>query len=189
MRVRDHIVLATVGAALLAPWLGPRRTAAAWAGSVLIDIDHYIWFVANEGRLDPIAALSFFNEAQPPPATNVRIFHGPVALGAMAALSIRWKALWPVTLGMAAHVAADRYHDARLSRVRAAVLRRDGFTCQECGVRDETVTAHMARQPRVMPSYKPGNFVALCGTCHAAALGARAPVESRRVRRLVLTRA
>src|SRR5215469_1551742 len=168
MRVRDHMLLSTVGAALLYPWFG-RRVAAGWAGSVLIDVDHYLWFVANEKRLDPVAAVQFFNESQPPPATNVRWFHSPVALGIVGALSLKSRALRPVFLGMAAHVALDTYHDARMERVRKQVLRRDSYTCQECGARGDTVTAHTARQPALLPSYRLSNYVTLCVDCHADA--------------------
>ena len=169
MRVRDHIAISTAAAAVLLPFVGKKNVALGWAGSILIDADHYLWFVANERRIDPVAAVNFFNEAQPPPATNVRWFHHPVVLAGVAAAAVKRRSLLPVAIGMAAHAALDIYHDARLQRVRAAVLRRDGYRCQECGVRDETVTAHTARQPQVLPSYKLSNYVALCGPCHTAA--------------------
>jgi hypothetical protein len=185
VRVRDHLALSTAGAALLYPWFG-RRVLSGWAASILIDVDHYLWFVANERRLDPGAALRFFNEAQPPPATNVRFLHTPVAMAVVAALSTRWRGLRPVAVGMAAHAALDAYHDARMDRVRAAALCRDNFTCQECGAQDDSVTAHTARQPSLLPSYKESNFVALCGPCHAAAHATPNRRTRRQGRRMVL---
>lgn len=189
MRVRDHVVLSTAAAALLYPFVGARHVAPAWAASILIDADHYLWFVAHKRRLDPVAAVQFFNEAQPAPASNVRWFHSPVALSIAAALAARRKALFPVALGMAAHVAVDIYHDARLARARAEALHRDGNRCQACGVQDETVTAHTRRQPRLLPSYKVSNFVALCGPCHAAAHNQRPGTEPERLRRAAGRRA
>jgi hypothetical protein len=168
LRVRDHIALSTAAATLLFPLFG-KRVAPAWAASILIDSDHYLWFVANERRLDPVAALHFFNEAQPPPASSVRWFHSPVALAIAAAASAKRRSLLAVALGMAAHVALDVYHESRMKRVQAAALRRDDYRCQECGATDETVTVHTRSQPMVLPSYKVGNFVALCGPCHVAA--------------------
>ena len=168
MRVRDHIALSTAAAALLFPFFG-KRVVPAWAASILIDADHYLWFVANERRVDPVAAVEFFNEAQPPPATNVRWFHSPVALSIVAALATRRRSLLPVAIGMAAHAAVDVYHDARMNRVKERALRRDGYRCQECGAQDETVTAHTKSQPLLLPSYDGSNFVALCGPCHRAA--------------------
>lgn len=170
------MVLSTVGAALLFPWFG-RKVVPAWAASILIDADHYLWFVANERQVDPVAAVRFFNEAQPPPASTVRFFHTPVALSIVAALGVRRRALLPVALGMAAHVAIDTYHDARMNRARARALRRDGYTCQECGTRDDTVTAHTKGQPWLLPSYNVSNFVALCGPCHEAAHSRRPGIE------------
>ena len=180
MRVRDHIALSTAAAALLFPVFG-KRVATAWAASILIDADHYLWFVANERRVDPVAAVEFFNEAQPPPATNVRWFHSPVALGIVAALATRRRSLLPVAIGMAAHAAVDVYHDARMNRVKEAALRRDGYRCQECGAQDETVTAHTKSQPALLPSYRVSNFVALCGPCHLAAHGKPPAAQSRRL--------
>ena len=183
MRVRDHIALSTAAATLLFPFFG-KPVAPAWAASILIDTDHYLWFVANERRLDPVAAVQFFNEAQPPPATNVRWFHSPLALSVVAVVAARRRALLPVAIGMAAHVAVDVYHDARMKRAKEAALRRDGFRCQECGAQDDTVTAHTRTQPAVLPSYKVSNFVALCGTCHVAAHQKVPAAASQRLRRV-----
>lgn len=172
MRVRDHIALSTAAAALMFPLVG-KHVAPAWAASILIDSDHYFWFVKNERRVHPLAAVRFFNEAQPAPTSNVRWFHSPVALTAVAALAAWRRSLFPVAVGMAAHVVVDTYHDARMKRVRDAVLHRDAYRCQECGAKDDTVTVHTRRQPMLLPSYEPRNFVALCGRCHEAAHRAR----------------
>ena len=188
MRVRDHIALSTAAAALLYPFVG-KRAALAWGASILIDVDHYLWFVANERRLDPVAALQFFNAAHPPPASNVRWLHSPVALAGAAVAAAKRRALLPAALGMAAHVAVDIYHDSRMKRAQAAALVRDGYRCQECGAKDETVTAHTRSQPVLLPSYKVGNFVALCGPCHVAAHQLDTRRHPRRLTRVAGSRA
>jgi hypothetical protein len=137
-----------------------------WAASLLIDIDHYAWFVINRRRLDPLAAVRFFNQAEPPEGAKVRFLHGPIVIGAIALLGTRWRSLYPVAAGMAAHAAIDAFNDGRLKGARLAALRRDGFRCQECGAADGTVKAHQARRRRLLPSYDPSDFVALCGRCH-----------------------
>lgn len=76
MRVRDHVAVSTAGAALLSPWLG-RGVLSPWASSILIDADHYLWFCLRQRRLNPVAAVRFFNGLirriiQPPASSTVR---------------------------------------------------------------------------------------------------------------------
>ena len=168
MRVRDHFALSTAGAALLYPWFG-RRVLRAWAASILIDADHYVWFAVRHRNLNPVAGVRFFNEEQAPAHPATRLLHSPVALGTVLLMSTRRRALLPVALGMAAHVALDRYHEARLTDARAAALDRDRFTCQVCGSQEPPIGVHLERQPWLFPSYRSDNLVTLCATCHEAA--------------------
>jgi hypothetical protein len=167
MRVRDHVALSTLGAALLCPWRG-KDAAGLWAGGVLIDVDHYLWFCVRHRRVSAPAAVQFFNEAHPPQHRGTRLFHTPPALMVALLASLRWPVLRPAVLGTAAHIALDVGHDMRMNRVRAAVLERDGFLCQECGTRSEPMDAHVARQPWLLPSYSTQNLISLCGPCHEA---------------------
>ena len=168
MRVRDHVALSTAGAALLQPWVG-RGVFALWAGGVLIDADHYVWFCLHQRGLNPVAAVRFFNQADPPQQSATRAFHSPVALLASLVLGARRRALLPLALGMALHVALDAQHDTRMRRARAAALVRDGFACRACGTRARRVGTHLERQPTLLPSYRTQNLVSLCGRCHDAA--------------------
>jgi hypothetical protein len=168
MRVRDHIALSSVGAALLRPWLGS-DVLGLWAGSVLIDVDHYLWFCMRQRRGSALAAIKFFNEAHPPQHSATRVLHSPLALMAALVASLRWPGLRTAVFGMGAHVALDLAHDARMNRARAAVLERDDFLCQECGTRGEPMDVHLERQRWLMPSYGTENLVSLCGPCHEAA--------------------
>ena len=168
MRVRDHIVLSMAGAALLRPWV--RRGAAGLvAGGVLIDADHYAWFCLRYRRLNPMAAVRFFNEAHPPQHPGTRALHSPVALLVVLGAAARWPRLLPVALGMGLHIALDGQHEARMQRARAAALERDAFRCQACGSRPSHMDAHIRRQPWLLPSYATQNLVSLCRGCHEAA--------------------
>ncbi len=168
MRVRDHIAVSATGAALLHRCLD-RGALGFWAGGVLVDVDHYLWFGLREHRWSPLAAMRFFNEAQPPQHAATRALHNPVAPIALVLLAGRRPALLSLALGMALHLALDACHDARLDEARSVALRRDRFTCQSCGKSVANVSAHVRQQPWLLPSYKPQNLVALCGPCHEAA--------------------
>jgi hypothetical protein len=168
MRVRDHIALSTTGAALAQPWLRG-QAVGFWAGSVLIDADHYLWFCMREARWSPRAAMRFFGEANPPQHAATRVFHGPVAPVALLLSGVRRRALLWTGLGMLLHIALDAQHDVRMDKARAAALERDAFTCQACGTRAADVGTHLRSQPWLLPSYEAQNLVALCDPCHETA--------------------
>ncbi len=178
MRVRDHVALSTAGAALLYPFVG-RPVLGAWAASILIDMDHYLWFCWRERRLSPLAALSFFNQPDAPQHDATRVLHSPLAISLALLLGAGRKNIMPLAVGMAAHAAMDAYHEARLEKSRAAALRRDGFTCQACGARGPEVVAHLDSQPRLLPSYRAENLITLCTSCHRAAHARTLPPVSR----------
>jgi hypothetical protein len=167
VRVRDHLALSSAGAVLLYPrlrgaLLGP------WAASILIDVDHYLWFCLRQRRLNPLAAVRYFNQAQPQQHRQTRLLHSPVVLLGLLLLTRRRGAAWAL-LGMAFHVGLDAYDTARRGQARRAALARDGFTCQRCGAQGLGVVAHLWRQPCLLPSYRREHFTSLCGACHEAA--------------------
>jgi len=168
MRVRDHVALSTASAALLHPWLR-RNAIGLWAGSVLVDVDHYLWFCLNQRRWNPVAAIRFFNESDPPQDAATHALHTPVALLALLVASTRRRALLPVALGVALHLGLDLRHELRMDEARAEAIRRDDFTCQACGTRASHVGTHVRRQPWLLPSYDTQNLVSLCAPCHEAA--------------------
>ena len=181
MRVRDHLVVSTVGAALLCPWAG-RGVVTTWAASVLIDADHYFWFCLRQRRLSPSAAVRFFNEAEPPQHTATRLLHSPVLLLLVLLLGTRRRGARRLGLGMALHVAIDTYHEARMAKARAAALHRDAYSCQACGAQGSRVGVHLSQQPRLLPSYGTQNLIALCSGCHEAAHSHDAQAMSRYAR-------
>jgi hypothetical protein len=167
MRVRDHIALSTAGSALLSRRLG-RGGVSVWAGAVLIDVDHYVWFCLRERRLNLVSAVRYFNGAHTPRHAGTRGLHSPLALLAVLLLGARRPQLLAVALGMGLHVALDRFHETRMNQARAAALERDDHTCQMCGVRGAQVGTHLERQPWLLPSYSSRNLISLCPPCHRA---------------------
>lgn len=168
MRVRDHILISTASAALAVPFIG-RGAVSLWAGGVLIDADHYVWFCLRQRRLSLPAAVQFFSEAGPPQHPATRALHAPAALLLVFLLAQRQRRLLPVAVGMGLHVALDTHHLARMARARSAALARDGYSCQACGTATPPIGAHLWRQPRLLPSYQAQNLISLCTRCHQAA--------------------
>lgn len=175
MRVRDHVVLSTAAAVVLYPRLGT-SAFGAWAASILIDVDHYVWFAVRNRRLNPVSAIRSFNSAQSQEHAETRLLHHPAVLAALLLAGMRRRALLMPALGMAFHVGLDVYHRSRTSAARASALKRDHMTCQVCGSPAPWVVPHLWRQPDVLPSYRVEHFVTLCAQCHevAHARGVRA---------------
>jgi hypothetical protein len=168
------MALSTVGAVLLYPRLRG-AVLGPWAASILIDVDHYLWFCLRQRRLSPVAALRFFTQAQPPQHRQTRLLHSPVVLLGLlllgrlpSASTVRRTMAWALH-GMAFHVALDAYDTAWQRQARAAALARDGWTCQRCGAQGPEVVAHLWYQPCLLPSYRREHFTSLCGACHEAA--------------------
>jgi hypothetical protein len=168
VRVRDHVLIATAGAVLTAPLIG-RGALSLWAGGVLIDADHYVWFCLRQRRLSPMAAARFFNQADPPQHSATRALHAPAVLFLVFLLGFRQRRLLPAALGMALHAALDAWHVARMDRARYAALARDKYSCQVCGTGTPAAGAHLRCQPLLLPSYRVENLISLCGSCHEAA--------------------
>jgi hypothetical protein len=168
VRVRDHIALTTMGATLLYPRL--RGAALApWAVGILLDVDHYLWFCAHERTVSLKKAVRYFNQAQPPQHAGTRALHHPLVLPLLVALSVPWRGARLLLLGFVFHISLDIYHQIRLTGARRKTLRRDDFTCQQCGARGADVIAHLWRQPLLLPSYRIHHFISLCSRCHEAA--------------------
>ncbi len=168
MRVRDHLLLSTLAAAAIYQFMG-RKTLTPWAASVLIDVDHYAWYVMDHRTLSLTDAVRFFNQAQPPQHAGTRRLHSVDVLLALLVASFWWRPLRLVLLGLLFHVALDAVHNVRIEKARRLTLERDQHTCRRCGARDDTVVAHVWRQPMLLPSYRLDCLVSLCGPCHELA--------------------
>jgi len=153
---------------LVTPCIGP-GAIGLWAGGVLIDTDHYLWFCVCHRRLSPLAAVREFNQAHAPQHPATRFLHSPRTLLAVALLAALRPRLRPLATGMTLHVALDSYHEARMGLARAHAMERDDSSCQGCGAQGSDVGTHLRRQPWLLPSYEAGNLVSLCGRCHEIA--------------------
>lgn len=168
MRVRDHVAISTAASVALFPWLR-RAIFVCWVSSIMIDVDHYLFFSVHERTIDPRKAVRYFNQAQPAQHAGTRVLHHPLVLLLLFALLGRWRWARLMLLGMAFHVGIDVFHGTRLRAVRSVALRRDGQTCQRCGAQGTDIVAHMFRQPRLLPAYRPEDLICLCSACHERA--------------------
>lgn len=168
MRIRDHVILSSLGALALYPRLN-KKVLVPWATSILLDGDHYVWFCIHERRLNPWEAMRFFGQAQPPHHRNTRRLHSIDVLLTLLALGYPWRGARLLLLGALFHVVLDVLHETRMSDARRNALRRDHYVCQWCGTQDGTIVAHLWRQPALLPSYRMEHFVSLCQACHEAA--------------------
>jgi len=168
MRVRDHIAISTALAALLYPRLRG-RVAVAWAASILIDVDHYLWFVARHKRLSLATAARAFNSASAPTHAATRLLHNPAIVLTLLLLARRRRIAVLASAGMTFHMILDTYHRARMADAQAASLNRDRRTCRVCTAKKPDVVAHVWRQPTLLPSYRLDHFVTLCDHCHESA--------------------
>lgn len=63
------------------------------------------------------------------------------------------------------------YKNKKWQKKRAAILRRDGYLCQECrkyGRKTEAVTVHHIKHADTNPEliYTDSNLISLCNSCH-----------------------
>jgi hypothetical protein len=168
MRVRDHIFVSTVTATAASPWLGA-SALGLWAGAVLIDADHYVWYCLHNRCMNPVASVRYFNGADVTQDIATHALHSPIALIAALGLGVRKRSTLPIAVGMSLHVALDAQHRARMKSARTRALQRDRRSCRACGSRAPHVGTHLWHQPRLLPSYRTSDLVSLCAPCHEAA--------------------
>lgn len=108
-----HVGFTTPLAALIAWQAGPEPAACFAGGAVLIDLDHFIFYVLRTGRCNPVEMFAWYREndkkCTPESYYGLHIFHAaePFMLGAIAA------SYWPVIswllLGMGFHLLLDLF--------------------------------------------------------------------------------
>lgn len=167
LRVIEHLLIASAGAALAAPWAGD-AVVPALAASVLIDTDHYLWFVLSGKGGNLGSAVRYFNGPDVPESGSTRALHHPCVMLALGTCSVWRQQLRPIVIGMALHVLLDKHQRRRLRQARLAALRRDEFMCQRCRVRGVEMTAHQWRTTPLLTFPRSSQMITLCARCHWA---------------------
>ncbi|MBI2412310.1 MAG: hypothetical protein HYV24_03775 [Deltaproteobacteria bacterium] len=131
MRLKDHLILGGFASAVLYPALG-KDSALFFAGSVLIDIDHYLEYLFHNGFRDfGVTNMFRYHEALRdswgrPDFLNFEAFHTFEFVVAVlaASLLIGSAAIFALFMGLAFHIACDA---AFLLRLRIFRLRANSF--------------------------------------------------------------
>ncbi|MDQ2904963.1 MAG: hypothetical protein ABI456_16910 [Ktedonobacteraceae bacterium] len=171
MRVQEHIKLSTAAALVALPWL-KKDTWIPLSASVLIDVDHYLWYVATHRTLSLRAALRYFTQAHPTQRRATKLFHQPPLLMALALIATytRSKTLWLILAGFLFHVSLDTFHMSRIASLKHSLIVEARGCCPECGEPCDELQLHTVYSARSMFNrYRREHFVALCPACHERA--------------------
>lgn len=171
MRVQDHIKLSAAATAAALPWL-KKDAWIPFAASILIDVDHYLWFALVYRTLSLRDALRFYTQANPPRKPEMKLFHQPpfLALLLFIAVFTRSKWLWLIISGLLFHVSLDVIHGTQMSRIRRVLHEEARGTCSACGLTGAKLEIHTLRFSRhIIDRYNLAHYVALCPSCHEKA--------------------
>jgi hypothetical protein len=171
MRVQEHIKLSTAAAALALPWL-KQDVWIPLAASVLIDVDHYLWYSATRRSLNLRAAMRYFGQADPPQIPQQRLLHHPLVLSLLLVIAARTRSrtLWLMLVGLTFHVSLDVIHKTQMSSLKQSLSEQAQATCSTCGEPCEVLQLHTIHTARnIFAKYKPAYYVVLCPQCHEQA--------------------
>jgi hypothetical protein len=121
-------VAATAPLAALIAWQGtPAMAACFTCGAILIDLDHYIFYVLHTGRCNPVEMFSWYREndkrCTPGSYYGLHIFHTAEAFLITAVISWYMPLVLWLLLGMGYHLLLDLTwiyrHPVLSMRVRA----------------------------------------------------------------------
>jgi hypothetical protein len=171
MRTQEHIKISAIAATLALPWL-KGDIWIPFTSSVLIDVDHYAWYVISQRDLSLRGMARYFQQGKPPQRPEVRLLHQTPVVGCLLLLAMltRSRVLGLIVAGLLFHISLDRFHKAEMRHLQRSLNEQAHTTCPNCGQQDQVLQLHSVRKPRnLLDRYNQNNFVALCPSCHQKA--------------------
>ncbi|GHO54974.1 hypothetical protein KSD_11530 [Ktedonobacter sp. SOSP1-85] len=171
MRIQEHIKLSTAAALVAFPWL-KKDGWIPLASSVLIDVDHYLWYSVTQRTLSLRAAVRYFGQADPPQLPQARLLHHPLILGILLVVAVRTrsKLLWLILAGFLFHVSLDLVHATQMNNLKRTLSEQAQSICPECGQHYDGLQLHTIHfASNLLDRYNPQHFIVLCPTCHEEA--------------------
>lgn len=147
MRLEEHVAFSTAAALVALPWL-KEEIWLPYTASILIDVDHYLEFVAARRRLSLREALRYLRTPHRQRGPLPKPLHHPLTLSALAALAAltrqRW--LWLVLAGMLFHVSLDACNNELVRGIQRQLQREAAGRCPGCARQVSRLELH-ARRP------------------------------------------
>jgi hypothetical protein len=111
MTLTQHLAVTGVAAAALSPFLNGEEILLFSAGSVLIDVDHYLLYVQRTQRWDIRGMFRYFDELQPVqktiPYVGLCLFHTVDFFLLVGILAFFHPVLLPLLAGFLFHFTVD----------------------------------------------------------------------------------
>ncbi|HTK05893.1 MAG TPA: hypothetical protein VL485_01885 [Ktedonobacteraceae bacterium] len=168
MQTNEHVKLSAAATALALPWL-KKDAWIPFTASILIDVDHYLWYAISHRTLSLKDALRFFNQADPPQTQMMKFLHQPLTLGLLLFLAVRLRSrvLALILAGFLFHVSLDVVHITQMSNLKQTLGDQVNHACPECGKVEKPLQLHTVHYAsNLLDRYNPEHFIVLCGTCH-----------------------
>ncbi|MBX5449444.1 hypothetical protein [Thermogemmatispora sp.] len=168
MRLEEHVAFSTAAALVALPWLKD-EVWLPYVASILIDVDHYLEFVAARRSLSLREALRYLRTPHRQRGPLPKPLHQPLTLGALTALAAltrqRW--LWLLLAGMVFHVSLDACNNYLVRRLQGQLQREAAGRCPLCAREVMRLELHARRPLRtLLARYRRANYVVLCPECH-----------------------
>lgn len=111
MTLTEHLVITGAAAAAFSPFVGGEDILLFAAGSVLIDVDHYLFYILRRKRFDIRGMFRYFDELQPIqktiPYVGLCLFHTIDFLLFVGILALFHPLFLPLFAGLLFHFVFD----------------------------------------------------------------------------------